>query len=86
MWVSSIFHAVGSSPNFDWFQVVAWGRVGPALRPILTLSLFSAKRVAELLGAFAGVEVKQGVGTIESRGDEGGPLGVGDFRAAELGG
>src|SRR4051794_4878256 len=50
MCVSSTLYAVGSLPNFDWSQVVSWGRVGLALRPILTLSLLSANRVAELAG------------------------------------
>ena len=51
MCVSSILEAVGEGPNLPWFQVVSCGRVGPALRPILTLSLLRPNRVAELLAA-----------------------------------
>ena len=50
IWVSSIFHAVGSGPKLPWFQVVSWGRNGPALRPILTLSLCQKNALAELDG------------------------------------
>jgi hypothetical protein len=38
-------------PKPCWFQVVSWGRVGPALRPIFTLSLSKQNAVAELLAA-----------------------------------
>ena len=49
--MSSAFQAVGFGPRWPWSQVVSWGRVGPALRPILTFSLLRMKAVAELLEA-----------------------------------
>src|SRR5436190_20292864 len=48
MCVSSTLYAVGLGRNLPWCHVVGGLRVGPALRPVLTLSLFHTKPVSEL--------------------------------------
>ena len=46
--MSSTLYAVGLGPNLPWSHVVSCGRVGPALRPSLTLLLSQMKPVSEL--------------------------------------
>ena len=99
MWVSSTLYAVGSAPNFDWFQVVSCGRVGPALRPIFTLSLLQREErspscsaaiwalsltfVGLQLGEVADVGDGQQVDLLQAVGAPD-PQAVPDDRAAEL--